>query len=277
MELREIQKSDYNLILELDAKVYPVSEENKINAETINRWYHTFPKYGMIYTNENTIVAMAIAIPMPMPTWYKLIRGECFENTLDIEWSLENQNEGGYKTSIGLHIYHIEVLNRHVVGKGFYQQMLKDIAHTTQYYQHQVKGLSGYCVTPKGNRLFQDVFLCRNADQDHLLQNTIATTTTTTTTTHNTNITIDNTTTTTTTSTTTEKKDHSELTSEFIIQHPITQQIKIVECPWNTDLTQPYLDNSVQPPQLYSFLSKCNMLYTVKDHDANISPVWTYL
>ena len=65
MKLREIEKKDYDLILELDAKVYPVSKENKINPETIERWYNKYPKYGMIYSYQNKIVALSIAIPMP--------------------------------------------------------------------------------------------------------------------------------------------------------------------------------------------------------------------
>jgi len=262
MELREIQRSDYNLILALDAKVYPVSEENKINAEIIDRWYNAYPKYGMVYTNGEEIVAMAIAIPMPMSTWYKLIRGECFENTLDIDWASSTSSRQGDKTSIGLHIYHIEVLHRSTVGTGFYQRMLNDIAGIARHYHHRVDGFSGYCVTPQGNRLFQSVLRCRSTDQDHASKTTIPTTAATTTTTTTTPETDDTTT---------------EWMSEFIIQHPVTKKLKIVECPWNTDLTQPYLDQSVEPPQPCPFLSKCNMLYTVRETDTQASPVWNSL
>ena len=47
MDLRQIEKNDYNLILELDAKVYPVTE-SKSNNKTLDSWLNKYPKYGMI-------------------------------------------------------------------------------------------------------------------------------------------------------------------------------------------------------------------------------------
>lgn len=253
MKLRQIEKNDYNLILELDDKVYPVSKENKISHETIDKWYNKYPKYGMIYINSNctdinfnNIVAMAIVIPMPISIWNKLIKGECFENTLNIDW--ENINKENFKNNednksiiIGIHIYHIEVLNRDIVGKGFYKRMLQDISQISNYYNHQIEGLSGYCVTPKGNRLFQDVLKCKNADD----------------------LTYNN---------------NKEYKSEFIVENPIDGKIKIVECPLNTEISKPYIDKGFQPPKEYKFVSKCNMLYTIKkDENESNSPVWNYL
>ena len=52
MLLRKIEKSDYDLILKLDSKVYPVSPENKINSLIIDNWYNKYPEYGMIYIDE---------------------------------------------------------------------------------------------------------------------------------------------------------------------------------------------------------------------------------
>ena len=228
MELRQIEKNDYNLILELDAKVYPVTE-NKINNEIIDSWLNKYPKYGMIYTdNNNKIVAMSIAIPIPLDIWYKLIKGEYSENTLNIEWNEKNN-------IIGIHIYHIEVLNREYVGKGFYKRMLKDLGNIANSYNHQIEGLSGYCVTPKGNGLFHKCLNCKNADEMN-----------------------------------------KSITSEFIVENN-KGQIKIINCPCNTDVSKLYLDNSIQPPQEYKFISKCNMLYTIKKDDINVSKVWEYL
>ena len=246
MELRQIEKNDYDLILELDAKVYPVSKENKINPETIERWYNKYPKYGMIYSYQNKIVALSIAIPMPMSVWYKLIKWECFENTLNIQWEKsENENNDNESSSfhIGIHIYHIEVLDRGIVGKGFYKHMLQDLNKISQNYNHQIDGFSGYCVTPKGNRLFQEILKCKNADDINGNNNNIIN----------------------------EKKDMSE----FIVQNPSNGNIKILECPCNTDITKPYLADNTQSPQEYKFISKCNMLYTIRE-DSNTSPVWEY-
>ena len=241
MELRQITKNDHKLILELDAKVYPVSEENKINSQIIDKWYNKYPNYGMIYTNQNKIVAMAIIIPMPIITWEKLIKGECFENTLNIKWEnvIKDKNEKTEYLTIGIHIYHIEVLDREIVGKNFYKRMLQDVKQIALNYHHQIDGLSGYCVTPKGNRLFQEVLKCRNADD--IIENK-------------------------------NKKD----ISEFIVQDIQTAQIKIVECPINTDITQLYYEQNTIPPKNYKFISKCNMLYTTRK-ESNISPVWNYL
>ena len=160
MLLRKIEKSDYDLILQLDSKVYPVSPENKINSLIIDNWYNKYPEYGMIYVdkkNESNIVAMCIIIPMEYKTWEKLIKGECFENNINVKWD-ENDNK------IGVHLYHIEVLNRNIVGKEFYKTMLKDLNQIAKKYNHNIIGLSGYCVTVKGNRLFQKILNCKNAD-----------------------------------------------------------------------------------------------------------------
>ena len=160
MLLRKIEKSDYDLILQLDSKVYPVSSENKINSLIIDNWYNKYPDYGMIYVdqkNKSNIVAMCIIIPMEYKTWEKLIKGECFENNINVKWDT-NDNK------IGVHLYHIEVLNRNIVGKEFYKTMLKDLNQIAKKYNHNIIGLSGYCVTVKGNRLFQKTLNCKNAD-----------------------------------------------------------------------------------------------------------------
>ena len=80
MLLRKIEQSDYDLILNLDSKVYPVSPENKINSSIIDNWYNKYPEYGMIYVdkkNKSNIVALSIIIPLEYKTWEKLIKGEC--------------------------------------------------------------------------------------------------------------------------------------------------------------------------------------------------------
>ena len=247
MELRQIQKSDYNLILELDVKVYPVSEENKINSSIIDNWYNKYPKYGMIYTdtkNDNNIIALAIIIPMPISVWYKLIKGEYFENNLNINW--QNINNNKY-IDIGVHIYHIEVLNRNIVGKEFYKTMLKDLSQISKYYFHNIKGLSGYCVTIKGNRLFKEILKCKIADDI-------------------------------------KDKINDENKPEFIVENVNTGKIKIVELPRNIDINKNYLDKDNKDiNNEYKFVSKCNMLYTIKNDENdeldkdNISLVWDYL
>ena len=160
MLLRKIEQSDYDLILNLDSKVYPVSSENKINSSIIDNWYNKYPEYGMIYVdkkNKSNIVALSIIIPLEYKTWEKLIKGECFENNINIKWDSNDNN-------IGVHLYHIEVLNRNIVGKEFYKTMLKDLNKIAKKYNHNIIGLSGYCVTVKGNRLFKEILKCKNAD-----------------------------------------------------------------------------------------------------------------
>ena len=130
----------------------------------IGKWHNTYPKYGMIYTNQNKIVSMVIIMPMPILTWEKLIQGECFENTLDIKWENERKDENKEQyISIGVHIYHIEILDRTVFGKQFYKIVLQDLKNIAFNYLHQINGLSGYCVTQKGNRLFKEDLRCENA------------------------------------------------------------------------------------------------------------------
>jgi len=240
----------------------------------------------MIYCNQITgdIVAMAIVIPMPMTTWYQLINGECFEHNLDIQWqphnnhketniittdsattttTINNNNNNNNNTnsnnnnnnsssssngtpiiSIGIHIYHIEVLDRDVVGHKFYSRVLNDLSKIARDYCHSIEALSGYCVTPAGNSLFQHILKCHNTDDDESNIN---------------------------------DHDDTEPTSEFILQHCKTGQIKIIVESRSIDLQQPYIDTSVQPAQTYHFISKCNMWYTLKKKDATFSPVWNYL
>jgi hypothetical protein len=105
----------------------------------------------MIYTdNNNKIVAMSIVIPIPIDIWYKLIKGEYSKNTLNIEWN-------GKNNIIGIHIYHIEVLNLDYVGKGFYKRMLKDLGNIANSYNHQIEGLSGYVLLLKVMVFFRNV------------------------------------------------------------------------------------------------------------------------
>ena len=114
----------------------------------------------MIYVdkkNKSNIVALSIIIPLEYKTWEKLIKGECFENNINIKWDSNDNN-------IGVHLYHIEVLNRNIVGKEFYKTMLKDLNIIAKKYNHNIIGLSGYCVTVKGNRLFKEILKCKNAD-----------------------------------------------------------------------------------------------------------------
>ena len=42
--------------------------------------------------------------------------------------------------------------------------MLKDLNIIAKKYNHNIIGLSGYCVTVKGNRLFKEILKCKNAD-----------------------------------------------------------------------------------------------------------------
>ena len=83
----------------------------KINSSIIDNWYNKYPEYGMIYVdkkNKSNIVALSIIIPLEYKTWEKLIKGECFENNINIKWDSNDNN-------IGVHLYHIEVLNRTIM------------------------------------------------------------------------------------------------------------------------------------------------------------------
>jgi len=290
MNFSAFERKDYDLILKLDYNVYPVSIEDKINNEIIDQWYSIYKEYGMIYykgDDEDNVVAVAINIPMPLKIWYSLLRGECFENTLNIQWNSPNETRHNERIKkdkntnerIGIHIYHIEVLQRDVVGHGFYKRMFQDLSHIAHQYNHQIDGFSGYCVTPEGNYLFDKVLSCRNVEStilpieksiDITNENTIQTNCNNSNNSNNNNNNNNN------------KEKTIQQTSEFIVFDQENNKRKIVECPIQTDITQSFLDKSVQPPRYLPFISKCNMYYcerqeVCKVNKEKISCAWNYL
>ena len=101
MELRPIKKEDYELLLELDRKVYPT--DDPVTPNILDNWFAKNPEFGMIYENEG-IDAISIVIPLNKKGWDGLTSGDLSEADMKDDLIYDGKN------NIYLHVYHIEKL-----------------------------------------------------------------------------------------------------------------------------------------------------------------------
>jgi hypothetical protein len=145
MNYRRITKQDYPKILELDKKVYPT--RNPVTTNILDQWFLKNPEFGMIFENNGVF----IAIPLNKNGWNKLISGNLSESDLDSKTIFNNSRD----KEIGIHIYHIEKSTENK----FHEECLKALSNIvddlrTNNPSLKIIGLSAYCVTQAGIRLF---------------------------------------------------------------------------------------------------------------------------
>lgn len=170
METRTLTRKDYELILEMDKKVYPTS--SPVTKEIIKSWYINNPEFGAIFEENKEIVGVLIAIPLNKQSWKKLINGELKESEMNKKTIFNNSQD----KELGIHIYHIEKLDGGI--KEFYKTSLKYLASLLDNLKKKnsnlkVIGFSGLCVTNKGTHLFEKKFNCKERDfviQEHIFQ-----------------------------------------------------------------------------------------------------------
>ncbi|MFH1325245.1 MAG: hypothetical protein ABIH49_00545 [archaeon] len=102
MNVRAINRKDYDKLLELDRKVYPTP--NPVTPRILDSWFQKNPEFGIIFEENNKITGMCIVIPLNKIGWEKLINGELAESELSKETIFDNSRD----KEIGIHIYHIE-------------------------------------------------------------------------------------------------------------------------------------------------------------------------
>jgi hypothetical protein len=161
MILRKITNKDYNLILELDKKVYPT--KYPVTDSVISSWYINNPEFGMIYGDEGKIAGVCIIIPLNKDGWGKLISGELSESGMDNKTIFDNKRD----KELGIHIYHIEKFDAKL--KNFHRIVLKDLSNIINNLKKsnrelKVVGFSAMCVTKQGIDLFRKKFSCKEGD-----------------------------------------------------------------------------------------------------------------
>jgi hypothetical protein len=148
MNLRAVTPKDYDLILELDKKVYPT--KNPVTKKIIDRWYANNPEFGLIYETEGVIDGICIAIPLNNEGWNKLIDGKINESEIDSKHLFDINST----KEIALHIYHIEKSNKNL--KNMHNICLNDLAKIIKNKDLTIIGLSAFAVTSSGLNLFSE-------------------------------------------------------------------------------------------------------------------------
>lgn len=170
MKTRILTEKDYELILEMDKKVYPTS--SPVTKEIIKSWYIKNPEFGVVFEENNKIAGVLIAIPLNKQSWKKLINGTLKESEMSKKTIFDNSQD----RELGIHIYHIEKLDTNL--KEFYKISLNYLASLLDNLKKKnnnlkLIGFSGLCVTSEGINLFEKKFKCKERDfvvQEHILE-----------------------------------------------------------------------------------------------------------
>jgi len=168
MNIRAMEETDHQLLLELDKKAYPT--DSPVTSEILNTWYAKNPEFGIIFEDSDGIAGMCIAIPLNMNSWKKLVSGELDESDLGKDSIFDNLKDN----EIGIHIYHLERLS----GPGkFYETCLKALSKIIEQLKQnnpelKVKGFSALAVAPCGIGLFSNKLNFREREfisSEHIL------------------------------------------------------------------------------------------------------------
>lgn len=169
MEIKSINKKDYDLILRLDKKVYPTA--SPVTKEIIAQWYQNNPEFGFVFHKKNKINGMCVAIPLNKKGWKQLISGKLAESGLNSKTIFNNSKD----KEIGIHIYHLEKFDKHK--KGLYLASLKEIQKLIIQLRKEnpklkIIGFSGLAVTSQGITLLYNKLNCRERgfiNTEHIL------------------------------------------------------------------------------------------------------------
>lgn len=159
----------------------------------MHSWYSTFPEFGMIYelvdqdneTNElkptistaitttnqtiknwSRIVAVCIIIPIEFTDWKLLLTGDVTEKQAKpFTFDKNNNNNNNTLSQCGLHIYHVEVLQRNLWKENydnekFFAVWLRDLASiigNSSIFAKSIAGLSALAVSKSGAHLFHNI------------------------------------------------------------------------------------------------------------------------
>ena len=170
MNLQKIQEKDFELILQIDKKVYPTS--SPVTKDIIKSWYTKNSEFGMIFQDKNKIVGNFIVIPLNKNGWERLIKCKLKESQMNSRVIFDNSRD----REICLHVYHIEKFDKNI--NHFYKIALKELSKLIKNLKINNKnlkigGFSGLCVTLEGLELFENKFKCKEREflvQEHILE-----------------------------------------------------------------------------------------------------------
>lgn len=162
MQLREIKKEDYQLILDLDKQIYPT--ETPVTLENIAKWYRNNPEFGLVYEEDGKVVGISIIIPLNAEGWKQIEEGKVFESELTDKMIFDASKDG----ELGIHMYHIEKFERNALApiREFYKTVIRDLAVVVnelkkKHKKLKVIGFSGLAVTKEGIILCEDKLGCK--------------------------------------------------------------------------------------------------------------------
>jgi len=170
MEVRKINEKDYDLILQLDKKVYPTS--SPVTKKIISQWYQNNPEFGFVFENKEKMTGICVAIPLNKKGWKQLIFGKLAESELDSKTIFNNNRD----SEIGIHIYHREKFN--FKESKFYEKSLKQIAEIIANLRLKnpklkIIGFSRLAVTEQGISLLYNKLNYRERgfiNTEHIIQ-----------------------------------------------------------------------------------------------------------
>ncbi len=175
MQLRKINKEDYQLIIDLDKRIYPT--EHSVTLENIAEWYKNNPEFGMVYEEDGKIVGISVVIPLNSESWKALTEGKLSESSLDSKSVFNNKKDH----ELGIHMYHIEKFEHNALApiREFYKTVVRDIAVIVSELKKKNKklkviGFSGLAVTKEGVILCEDKLGCKERAylcDEHILKN----------------------------------------------------------------------------------------------------------
>ena len=162
MELREIRKEDYQLILDLDKQIYPT--DSPVTLENIAKWYQNNPEFGLVYEEDGKIVGISIIIPLNAEGWKQIEEGKVFESELTDNMIFNPSKDH----ELGIHMYHIEKFEHNALApiREFYKTVIRDLAVVVnelkkKHKKLKVIGFSGLAVTKEGIILCEDKLGCK--------------------------------------------------------------------------------------------------------------------
>jgi len=174
MQLREIKKEDYQLILDVDKQIYPTN--SPVTPDIIAKWYNNNPEFGLVYEEDGKIVGLSVVIPLNAEGWNQLVEGKISESDLDSKTIFDASRDH----ELGIHMYHIEKFEHNALApiREFYKTVIRDLAVVVnglkkKHKKLKVIGFSGLAVTKEGIILCEDKFGCKEGSyvsDEHILK-----------------------------------------------------------------------------------------------------------
>ena len=168
--LRNINKDDYPLVIEMDNEIYPSLVGVTVHSMSV--WYERNPEFGLIFTDGQMITGALVCIPLKKTSWISLTRGEISEASLDHKDIFDINRD----SEIAIHIYHIVKLTKDIThfARIALAELNKRVRNLCALKTSlRISGYSAYCATPQGLHLFSDTLAFRESggvSEEHIVR-----------------------------------------------------------------------------------------------------------